>query len=140
MPQVIRHKLVDMAMRINCTRAFLNATAQAVAEKVAITSKAATFICRHLFRRYALPPLRLAAVTPCRRDLIQAVVEGQHPVAEICQLKNLATTNMELVATEAVEILGGMGYMEVRQPAGGAARGGRWWPSPAWPGGLLLQW
>ena len=62
-----------MAMRINCTRAFLNATAQ-------------------------------------------AVVDGQHPVAEICQLKNLATTNMELVATEAVEILGGMGYMEVRPP------------------------
>ena len=42
----------------------------------------------------------------------QAVVDGQQPVAEICQLKNLATTNMELVASDAVQILWGMGYME----------------------------
>jgi len=67
--QVIRHKLVDMAMRLNSTRAFLNATGH-------------------------------------------AVMEGEQPIPEICQLKNLASANMEFVVSEAVAILGGMGYME----------------------------
>ena len=31
---------------------------------------------------------------------------------QICQLKNFATTNLELVASDAIQILGGMGYME----------------------------
>jgi acyl-CoA dehydrogenase len=66
---VIRHKLVGMAARLNTTRAFLNATVDAVAEGI-----------------------------PC--------------VAEICQLKNVATETLELVASDAVQILGGMGYME----------------------------
>jgi acyl-CoA dehydrogenase len=66
--QVIRHKLVDMAMRIEATKAFL--------EQVSW--------------------------------LIQ---EGESPVPQICMLKNQATQTMEYCAKEAVQILGGAGFM-----------------------------
>ncbi|WP_370154476.1 acyl-CoA dehydrogenase family protein [Ferrovibrio sp.] len=66
--QVIRHKLVDMAQRIEATQAFL--------ERVA----------------YALD-------------------QGESPVAELCMLKNQATQTMAFCASEAVQILGGAGYM-----------------------------
>ena len=39
------------------------------------------------------------------------VSQGQHPVAELCMLKNLATSTLEQVAGEAVQILGGAGYL-----------------------------
>ncbi len=70
--QVIRHKLVDMAMKIDATRALLE-------------------------------------------DLTWRV---EHPagdphllVAQICMLKNQATQTMQFCADQAVQILGGMGYM-----------------------------
>jgi acyl-CoA dehydrogenase len=66
--QVIRHKLVDMAMRIASAKAFL----ESVAYKID---------------------------------------QGESPIAEICMLKNHATQTMELCAKEAVQILGGAGYM-----------------------------
>lgn len=69
--QVIRHKLVDMKMRIESSRAWLNAlSAQA-----------------------------------------DAGVEGAHWVAEVCLLKNHATQSMQFCADQAVQILGGMGFM-----------------------------
>lgn len=37
--------------------------------------------------------------------------EGESPVAEICMLKNTATQCMELCAKQAVQILGGAGYI-----------------------------
>lgn len=39
------------------------------------------------------------------------VAQRQLPVAEVCMLKNLATATLEHVAGEAVQILGGAGYL-----------------------------
>lgn len=66
--QVIRHKLVDMAMHIAATKAFL--------ESVAAKMDA-----------------------------------GESPIAEICMLKNQAVQTLEFCAKEAVQILGGAGYI-----------------------------
>jgi acyl-CoA dehydrogenase len=66
--QVIRHKIVDMAMRVNAVKATLE-------------------------------------------SLAWRVEQGEQPVAEICMLKNLATTSLEWVANEAMQILGGAGYL-----------------------------
>ncbi len=66
--QVIRHKLVDMAMRINAAKAYVE-------------------------------------------NLTWRVQQGERPVAEICMLKVLATTTLEYVANEAMQVLGGAGYL-----------------------------
>ena len=39
------------------------------------------------------------------------VEQGQHPIAEVCMLKNQATQCLEHCAKEAVQILGGAGYI-----------------------------
>ncbi|MFA5938816.1 MAG: acyl-CoA dehydrogenase family protein [Sinimarinibacterium sp.] len=67
--QVIRHKLVDMRMRIEAVKANLDLLAWRVSHK-------------------------------------------QMPVAEVCLLKNHATTMLEWVANEAMQILGGAGYLQ----------------------------
>ncbi len=69
--QVIRHKLVDMQMRINATEAWVNA----------VTAR------------------------------LDAGDESNDWVAQVCQLKNQATQTMQFCADQAVQILGGMGYM-----------------------------
>jgi acyl-CoA dehydrogenase len=66
--QVIRHKIVDMAMRVEATRAFLESVAW-------------------------------------------RVKQGDSPVAELCMLKNQATQTLEYCAKEAVQILGGAGFI-----------------------------
>ena len=66
--QVIRHKLVDMKMRIDAVKAQLD------------------ILCWRIANR-------------------------QMPIAEVCLLKNLATSTLEFVAGEAVQILGGAGYL-----------------------------
>lgn len=66
--QVIRHKIVDMAMKVNAVQATLE-------------------------------------------SLAWRVQQGERPVAEICMLKNLATTTLEWVANEAMQVLGGAGYL-----------------------------
>lgn len=66
--QVIRHKLVDMAQRIEASQAML--------ERIA-----------------------------------WALDQGESPIAELCMLKNQATQTMAFCASEAVQILGGAGYM-----------------------------
>ena len=69
--QVIRHKLMDMQMRIGSTRAWLHA-------------------------------------------LVQRQEDGDTDsawVAELCLLKNHATQTMQFCADQAVQILGGMGYI-----------------------------
>jgi acyl-CoA dehydrogenase len=70
--QVIRHKLVDMAMKIEATRASLEDLAWRVQHGV---------------------------------DDVSLLV------AETCMLKNFATQTMQFCADQAVQILGGMGYM-----------------------------
>ncbi|MBE2262202.1 MAG: acyl-CoA dehydrogenase family protein, partial [Burkholderiaceae bacterium] len=69
--QVVRHKLVDMQMRIASTQAWLDA------------------LC-------------------ARAD---AGDEGAEWVAQVCMLKNHATQTMQFCADQAVQILGGMGFM-----------------------------
>ncbi len=69
--QVIRHKLVDMQMRIASTQAWLEAVA-------------------------------------ARAD---AGDQGPDWVANVCMLKNHATQTMQHCADQAVQILGGMGFM-----------------------------
>jgi len=71
--QVIRHKLVDMQMRIASTRAWLDAVT------------------------------RLADEGKLESD--------PHCVAQVCMLKNHATQAMQFCADQAVQILGGMGFM-----------------------------
>jgi len=69
--QVIRHKLVDMQMRIASTQAWLEA----------LTAR------------------------------VDAGDEGPDWVAHVCLLKNHATQTMQFCADQAVQILGGMGFM-----------------------------
>jgi acyl-CoA dehydrogenase len=71
--QVIRHKLVDMQMRIASTRAWLDAVT-ALADEGELES-------------------------------------APHCVAQVCMLKNHATQTMQFCADQAVQILGGMGFM-----------------------------
>ena len=66
--QVIRHKLVDMAMRIEASQSMLEM-------------------------------------------LTWRLEQGENPVAELCMLKNQATTTLAFCASEGVQILGGAGYM-----------------------------
>lgn len=66
--QVIRHKLVDMATRIEVTRTLLD-------------------------------------------DLASRLDDGESPVAQIAMAKNFAAQTFQFCADNAVQILGGMGYM-----------------------------
>ncbi len=82
--QVIRHKLMDMRMRLASTRAWLHDLVQ-----------------RH-------------------EDHVNGRDEGNAPpdpewVAELCLLKNHATQTMQHCADQAVQILGGMGFMRGTQ-------------------------
>jgi acyl-CoA dehydrogenase len=69
--QAIRHKLMDMRMRLSSTRHWLHALAEA----------------------------------------LEAGRTGAEWVAELCLLKNHATQALQFCADQAVQILGGMGYM-----------------------------
>lgn len=76
--QVIRHKLVDMKMRLHSTQAWidtLSAAADAGAERAGGDTAASW-------------------------------------LAQVCLLKNHATQTMQYCADQAVQILGGMGYMQ----------------------------
>jgi len=70
--QVIRHKLVDMAMKIEATRALLEDLAWRVEHQAG---------------------------------------DANLLVAQTCMLKNFATQTMQFCADQAVQMLGGMGYM-----------------------------
>ncbi|HSV53348.1 MAG TPA: acyl-CoA dehydrogenase family protein [Burkholderiaceae bacterium] len=91
--QVIRHKLVDMQMRIASTQAWLDAvTARADAGE-------------QNWGQIPISPLALPANG-------QAKLESDpNFVAQVCMLKNHATQTMQFCADQAVQILGGMGFM-----------------------------
>ncbi len=97
--QVIRHKLMDMRMRIESTQAWVDAvTARADAGEGGVP-----------------PPGRPKAEQPpwgAATHAQQGSV-GAHSdwVSHVCLLKNHATQTMQFCADQAVQILGGMGYM-----------------------------
>ena len=63
--------------------------------------------------RHKLVDMKMAidAVGAQLYQLAWRVSQKQYPVAELCMLKNLATSTLEQVAGEAVQILGGAGYL-----------------------------
>ncbi|HEU0195899.1 MAG TPA: acyl-CoA dehydrogenase family protein [Nevskiaceae bacterium] len=63
--------------------------------------------------RHQLVDMKMAldAVKATLDLLCWRVAQGQMPIAEVCLLKNLATSTLERVAGEAVQILGGAGYL-----------------------------
>lgn len=81
--QVIRHKLVDMQMRILSTEAWLNS----------VTALADS--------NWGQIPILSASPLESDAQLI----------AQVCLLQNHATQAMQFCADQAVQILGGMGYM-----------------------------
>ena len=54
---------------------------------------------------------RIDAVGAWLERLTWQLEQGEEAIAEVCMLKNLATATLEHCAGEAVQILGGMGYM-----------------------------
>jgi acyl-CoA dehydrogenase len=54
---------------------------------------------------------RLEAVKANRDLLLWHLMQRRQPVAEICMLKAFATTTLEYVVNEAMQILGGAGYL-----------------------------
>ncbi|HAN32328.1 MAG TPA: acyl-CoA dehydrogenase [Myxococcales bacterium] len=69
-------------------------------------------ISRQLVRQNLL---QMTERTAAARALLEAtatkVDAGEEPVAEVCMVKTFATDNLEYVAGQAVQLLGGMGYM-----------------------------
>ncbi len=97
--QVIRHKLVDMQMRIQSTAAWCESVA-ALADAGRAGDAAPGRPKPHQ------PPW--GAATPAQQGSV-----GAHSawVAQVCLLKNHATQTMQFCADQAVQILGGMGFM-----------------------------
>lgn len=81
--QVVRHKLVDMQMRIHSTEAWLNSVTGMADED------------------HGVPP----GIAPSKLESDPLLV------AQVCMLKNHATQTMQFCADQAVQILGGMGFM-----------------------------
>jgi acyl-CoA dehydrogenase len=54
---------------------------------------------------------RIEAATANRDLLLWRMVQGAQPVAELCMLKAYATTTLEYVVNEAVQVLGGAGVL-----------------------------
>jgi len=55
--------------------------------------------------------MRIEATQAYLEKLAWQVENGQNPVAGVCLLKNQSTLTMEFCAREAVQIMGGAGYM-----------------------------
>jgi acyl-CoA dehydrogenase len=97
--QVIRHKLMDMQMRIQSTQAWVDALgAQIDAGEAGVPPPGRT--------KAEQPPW--GAADPAKQGSVGANSDW---VAGVCLLKNHATQAMQFCADAAVQILGGMGYM-----------------------------
>ncbi len=97
--QAVRHKLADMQMRIQSTAAWC--------EAVAAQADAGDTGAAPPDRSTAQQPPRGAA-PPAQQASVGADSDW---VASVCLLKNHATQTMQFCADQAVQILGGMGYM-----------------------------
>lgn len=94
--QVIRHKLMDMKMRIESTRAWLFAVSDR-ADGMAPNPGSAR------------PPEGVQS--SLGRPGGRLAEKGPEWVAQVCLLKNHATQTMQFCADQGVQILGGMGFM-----------------------------
>ncbi len=54
---------------------------------------------------------RIEAVRAQLDLLVWRITQGQMPVAELCMLKAFSTTSLEFVASEAMQVFGGAGYL-----------------------------
>ena len=54
---------------------------------------------------------RIEATRAMLEDLARRGTQGQMPVAQVCMAKNFAAQTMQFCADQAVQILGGMGFM-----------------------------
>ena len=70
-------------------------------------------LIRHQVIRHKLIDMKTAidGARATLEDLTWRIDQGEWPIAEVCMMKNRATQCMELCAKEAVQILGGLGYM-----------------------------
>jgi len=96
--QVIRHKFMDMKMRIESTRAWLHT----LAAQVDGAKRAAEFP--------AGPPRGELAPSGGSNPR-SGGAWGPSTVAQVCLLKNHATQTMQFCADQGVQILGGMGFI-----------------------------
>ncbi len=54
---------------------------------------------------------RIRSVRAWLERLVDEIDAGETPIADVCMVKNAATACLDFCASEAVQILGGMGYM-----------------------------
>src|SRR5581483_865492 len=108
-------------LNFNSERLALAAQANAFAkvcydEAIAYARERQTFgkpLIKNQVRKHKLVDMktRIEAVQ-ANLDLLACRVDQKHmPVAELCMLKSFATTSLEFVANEAMQILGGAGYL-----------------------------
>jgi acyl-CoA dehydrogenase len=112
---------LGIMLNFNKERLSLAATAYGFAqvcyeEAVAWARARETFgrpLIKHQVIRHKLVDMAtaLAATRAFLYDVARAMDAGASPVAELCMLKNHATHTLELCAKEAVQILGGAGYI-----------------------------
>ncbi len=98
--QVIRHKLMDMKMRIESTRAWLNAVSARADQNWGQIPNSPR-------RDASRETLSVSGHAKLESD----PNFDSEWVAEVCLLKNHATQAMQFCADQAVQILGGMGFM-----------------------------
>lgn len=113
-----------MAIMLNFNQERLMLAAQAWAfakvcyeESLAYARQRETFgrpLIRNQAIRHKLVDMRtrIEAVKANLDLLAWRVGRKQTPVAEVCMLKNLATTTLEYVASEAMQVFGGAGYLQ----------------------------
>jgi acyl-CoA dehydrogenase len=112
---------LGIMLNFNKERLGLAATAYGFAkvcydEAVAWARDRETFgrpLVKHQVIRHKLVDMAtaLAATRAFLYDVARSMDAGESPVAELCMLKNHATHTLELCAKEAVQVLGGAGYI-----------------------------
>ncbi|MGH8444803.1 MAG: acyl-CoA dehydrogenase family protein [Solimonas sp.] len=113
-----------MAIMLNFNQERLMLSAQAWAfaqlcyeESLAYARERVTFgkpLIRNQVIRHKLIDMRMRTdAVKAQLDLLAwQVSQKRMPVAEVCMLKNLATTTLEYVANEALQVFGGAGYLQ----------------------------
>ena len=115
------HGFMGIMLNFNGERIALAAQAWALAqvcydEALAWARERQTFgrpLIRNQVIRHKLVDMRtrIEAARALLESLTARVDAGQLPVAELCMLKNFCTETLEYVAGEAVQVLGGAGYI-----------------------------